>query len=135
MMLRTIKPSLIYFGIVFGIGFVLGMIRVIFLVPLIGERWAELLEIPFMLVAITYTAKYLVRKYPLLRMRDWLSVGLQALFILLSVEFTIVLGLRGISLAEYFDSRDIISGSVYLISLIIYTLMPLYIYKYHTRVS
>jgi len=133
MMLRTIKPSLLYVGIVFGIGFLLGTIRVIFLVPLIGEQWAELLEMPFMLVAITYTAKYLVHKHPLLSIRDWLSVGIKALLILLSVEFTVVLGLRGISLAEYFGSRDIVSGSAYLISLLIYMLMPLYIYKYHTK--
>ena len=133
-MLRTIKLSLLYFGIVFGVGFVLGTIRVVFLVPLMGERWAELLEMPFMLVAITYTAIYLVHRYPLLSMHDWLSVGIQALFILLSVEFTIILGLRGISLADYFDSRDIISGSAYIISLVIYMLMPLYIYKYHTKI-
>ena len=134
-MLRTIKLSLLYFGIVFGVGFVLGTIRVVFLVPLMGERWAELLEMPFMLVAIIYTAKYLVHRYPLLPMRVWLSVGLLALFILLSVEFTIVLGLRGISLADYFNSRDIISGSAYIISLVIYMLMPSYIYKYHTKIS
>ena len=45
---RTIKAGIAYFALVFGAGFVLGMIRVPFLVPRLGERVAELVEMPFM---------------------------------------------------------------------------------------
>jgi hypothetical protein len=42
----TFRAALAYLAIVFGTGFVLGMFRVPILVPLIGERWAELAEMP-----------------------------------------------------------------------------------------
>jgi hypothetical protein len=39
-------------ALVLGTGFVLGVVRVPFLVPRIGERWAELAEMPSMAGAI-----------------------------------------------------------------------------------
>lgn len=45
---RTIKAGMTYFALVLGSGFVLGMMRVPFLVPHLGERVAELIEMPFM---------------------------------------------------------------------------------------
>jgi len=127
---QTIRLALLYFIIVFAVGFVLGSIRVMFMVPAIGERWAELLEMPLMLLAITYTAKYLVYTYSMqIGLKGWLYIGIFALIFLLAVEFTVVLGLRDISLSEYFHSKDNVTGSAYLISLIIFMLMPSYIYK------
>lgn len=46
------KFTLAYFGCVFGVGFLLGIVRVLWLVPLLGERMAELLEIPVRIVRI-----------------------------------------------------------------------------------
>jgi len=43
-MQNIIPAGLAYFAFVLGAGFVLGMSRVPFLVPRIGERWAELAE-------------------------------------------------------------------------------------------
>ena len=40
----------VYFGLVFGVGFLFGIVRVLGLEPSIGQRWAELAEAPFMLV-------------------------------------------------------------------------------------
>ena len=41
-----------YMAIVIGTGVLFGMVRVPFVVPRLGERWAELAEMPFMAVAI-----------------------------------------------------------------------------------
>ena len=38
-------PGVFYFGLVFGTGFVLGPVRVLWLAPRVGERWAELIEL------------------------------------------------------------------------------------------
>ena len=40
--MRRLKATLLYFAIVLGTGFMLGMVRVPFLVPRLGERNAEL---------------------------------------------------------------------------------------------
>ena len=47
-MLKTIRAGLVYFALVLGTGFMLGVVRVPFLAPRIGERWAELAEMPIM---------------------------------------------------------------------------------------
>ncbi len=57
----TIRAALVYFALVLGTGFVLGVVRVPFIVPRIGERWAELAEMPFMAAVIFFAAGYLLR--------------------------------------------------------------------------
>ena len=126
--------SFSYFALVFLAGFVLGFIRVLLLVPEIGERYAELLEMPLMLLAIYLSAKLIVIRFATLQ-RDsaYLVVGVLALLLLLVIEFTLVMELREISLAEYIASRDPISGTTYVVSLFIYMLMPFLIAKKFLR--
>ena len=52
------------------------------------------------------------------------GVGAVALGLLLFVEFTVVLSLRGLSIPEYVSSRDPIAGSVYLLLLALFAGMP-----------
>jgi disulfide bond formation protein DsbB len=123
---QLIAPALAYFAIVFGIGFLLGSIRVLWLVPQLGVRYAELAEMPIMLLAIFFAARWVTQYFavpPTISSR--LVVGLSALICLLLVEFTVVLWLQGISIAESFANRDPISGAAYMVSLILFALMPL----------
>jgi hypothetical protein len=53
-----------------------------------------------------------------------LQVGVIALAILLTVEFTMVLWVRGLSFQEYLDSRDPFAGAVYLVLLAVFALLP-----------
>jgi hypothetical protein len=53
-----------------------------------------------------------------------LGIGILALSILIIVEFTLVLKLRGLSIPEYIQSRDPIAGTVYLVMLLIFAIMP-----------
>lgn len=124
--------SIIYFILVFTVGFVLGSVRVLWLVPLMDERYAELLEMPFMFIAIYYSARYINHRMKASAIQ-LLLIGFFALFLLLSVEFTVVLGIRGISLSEYFQTRDAVSGTVYILSLIIYMLMPYLLFRYSKK--
>ena len=122
--------SLIYYGLVFLIGFILGTFRVLLLVPTVGEMYAELIEMPLMLIAIYYSAKFLVYRFSALpRLSAYLVIGVIALGLLLLTEFTLVLGLRGISFAQYIAARDPVSGIAYALSLCIYALMPFIISK------
>ena len=57
-----VKFGLLYFTLVFVAGFILGTTRVLLLVPQVGERNAELIEMPLMLVVIYFSARFIVRK-------------------------------------------------------------------------
>ena len=59
------KPALLYFLIVFGAGFILGPIRVFLIVPKLGIRWAELLEMPVMLTVIYFASGNINKRFPL----------------------------------------------------------------------
>jgi hypothetical protein len=120
-----------YFGIVFFVGFVLGVIRVTWLVPQVGERSAELLEMPLMLIAIIYSAFFVTRRFPALRQTDLILSGVVALIFLLAVEFSVVLGLRGLSIGQYFSDRDPIAGAVYFVMLIVFATMPWVVGRKH----
>jgi hypothetical protein len=62
---RNLRAALLYFALVMGTGFAFGCVRVLLLVPRIGERYAELVEMPFMLLAIVVAARYVVRRFDL----------------------------------------------------------------------
>jgi hypothetical protein len=119
------KPAALYFALVLGTGIVLGSIRVPFLVPRLGERYAELLEMPIMFVVIVLAARFVVRRFDLpasLPVR--LRVGFLALAMSVLAELLLAVALQGQSVAQYIASRDPVSGSVYLAMLLLFALMP-----------
>ena len=60
--MRIIAGAVLYFLIVFGVGFVLGPVRVYWLERQLGETMATLCEAPFLLIAIVLAARWL-QKY------------------------------------------------------------------------
>jgi hypothetical protein len=113
-----------YFGLVFSVGFILGFFRVLWVVPLLGARTAEILEAPLMLAAIYFSSRYTTQRFKALRTVEYLYSGLVALVLLVSVEFSVVLGLQGLSIAKYLVERDPVAGAVYVFMLIIFAVMP-----------
>ena len=122
--LTILKATVVYFALVFGTGFVLGPIRILFLVPRFGVRVAELMEAPIMLMAILLAARWLVRKFQLTA--HALLVGFLALGLMIAFEFTLVLWLRGLTLSEYFRERDPVAGVVYYLMLLVFAAMPFF---------
>jgi hypothetical protein len=113
---------------VFGAGFVLGIVRALWVVPAFGLRTAELMEAPLMLTVTVLAARWVVRRSALPRAAGArLGVGLLALCFLLAAEFTGVLWLRGLTLREYVASRDPVSGAVYYLLLAIFGCMPAFV--------
>ena len=114
-----------YFALAFAAGFALGTIRVLAVVPRIGERAAELVEAPLMLAVVVAAARFVVRRFvPGAPAAARLAVGLLGVALLLAVEFTVVLALRGLSPAEYFAGRDPVAGAVYVALLALFAAMP-----------
>jgi hypothetical protein len=123
---RTLKAGITYFALVFGAGFVLGSIRVPFLVPRLGERLAELIEMPFMFVAIWLSARFIIRSFSLpANVRARVGAGFLALGLLLTAEVLLAVILQERTLGEYVATRDPVSGSVYLAMLVLFAMMPL----------
>ena len=124
--MRTTKAGVLYFATVFGAGFALGTIRVLLVVPRVGERAAELMEAPVMVAVSFLAARWIVRPFALPPAPSQrLAVGLIALVLMLAFEFGFVLQLRGLTIAEYFATRDPVSGTVYYLSLALFALFPL----------
>lgn len=119
-----LKAGLAYFGLVFGTGFVLGIVRVLLLEPRVGERAAELAEMPLMLLVIWLAAGYVCRRYRArLGTAGWAVVGALALLLLLAAELGLVL-FSGSDIATYLAGRDPVSGGAYLFALALFTAMP-----------
>jgi hypothetical protein len=124
--MQTLKAGVLYFALVFGAGFVLGPIRILWVAPRLGTRMAELLEAPIMFVVTIIAARWIVRRLavpPTASSR--LSVGCIAVSLLLLAEFTLVLWLRGLSISEYLAGRDPVAGTVYYVMLGMFAVMPL----------
>ena len=128
--MRTFQAGASYFALVFGTGFLFGIIRVPFLVPRLGVRTAELIEMPLMFLAILFAARYVVRRFALLTSAR-LATGLIALALLLTAELTLAMVIQRESLAAYIASRDPVSGSVYLFMLGVFALMPRLLSNHH----
>jgi hypothetical protein len=129
--MRRFKAGMLYFAIVLGTGFILGLVRIPFLVPRLGERYAELAEMPIMFIVIVIAARHIVRRYALDRdVGIRLQVGFLALALAVSAELLLATLIQSRSIAQYIASRDPVSGSVYILLLLLYALMPaMLVYK------
>jgi hypothetical protein len=124
--MQTLKAGVLYFALVFGAGFVLGPIRILWLVPQFGVRTAELMEMPIMLGVIIVAARWIVRRLSASATSSRrLGIGLVALGLLLAAELTFVLRLQGLTVDEYLASRDLVAGTVYVVMLGLFAMMPL----------
>jgi hypothetical protein len=124
--MRILKASMVYFGVVFGAGFLLGPVRIFWVVPRLGLRMAELAEEPIMLVIIILAARWAVRRFAVSpKASSLLSMGGIALGLMLVAEFTFVAWLRGFSVRDYLAGRDPVAGTVYYAMLGLFAIMPL----------
>jgi len=128
--MQVVKAGVLYFALVFGAGFVLGTIRTLWVVPRFGTRMAELMEMPIMLAVTIVAARWTVLRLSVPMM--WsarLEMGCIALVLMLIAEFGFVLWIRGLSIKEYFSTRDPVSGAAYYLLLIVFAIMPFLVRK------
>jgi hypothetical protein len=129
--MRILKLAALYFAWVFASGFALGTVRTLWIVPRLGDQLAESIEAPVMLAISAFVARTIVRRHAeLRRSTEWLGVGMLALAMMLLVELTVVLRLRGLSVEAYFATRDPVSGSVYYASLALFAILPTVVFHW-----
>lgn len=122
---RALAAGAAYFAITFGARFALAFVRIPILEPRLGARWAELAELPVMLVAITLAGRWVVRRFAVPPgPADRIALGLVALALMLAAEFGLVLALRGMTITGYLATRDPVSGAAYYASLLYFAAWP-----------
>jgi hypothetical protein len=121
-----VNAALFYFALVFGTGFLLGVVRTLWVVPLVGVRTAELLEIPLMMAVSAAACGSALRRFTVPGAASYrIGMGLLGLSLLIAAELGLNALLVGRPFAEFFTSRDTVSGSVYFLALALFALMPL----------
>ncbi len=84
--MRIIGAAATYWTVVFALGFILGAIRVTWVIPMVGLIPATLLELPIILTASWFAAGWLVRRFAIASSREALTVGGLAFAILMLAE-------------------------------------------------
>ena len=123
--MQVVKAGVVYFALVFGAGFILGTIRTLWVVPRIGTRTAELMEMPIMLAVTIVAARWTVLHLSVPMM--WsarIEMGCLALVLMLIAEFGFVLWIRGQTIREHVASRDPVAGTIYYLMLAVFAIMP-----------
>ena len=123
--MRIVLATLLYFAVVFGTGLVLGPVRVLWLEPRVGPAIAELIEAPFLVIAMVGAARWvpkIARTTENLQSSAFIGVG--ALVLLLMADFTVGYSLRGLALPEQLARFATAPGVIYAILLLLFALMP-----------
>ena len=112
-MYPAIKAGLVYFALGFGVGFVLGTLRVLVMIPRVGELTAVLLELPLILTATWIICRQLTRRFevpPVLAPR--LVMGATAFALLGAAEFTLSVTVFGRAAEDYLMGFLTLPGSL-----------------------
>src|SRR5437660_1639436 len=123
--MRALKAGVIYFLLVFAVGWVLGPIRELWAVPHFGRMAAMLSEAVIMLIAMIVAARWVIRRFNVPQtLGATLPIGLIAIGLLFPAEIAGVLWVRGLSLQEYFASFVTGPGVISLLMFLLFAAMP-----------
>jgi hypothetical protein len=126
--MRIAAAAMLYFAVVFGVGFLLGPIRVLWLEPKLGPTIASLCEAPFLLIAMVVGAHWVphfVRLRP-----SWPSLALMgggALVLQQLADFAVGISLRGLAPSEQLAHFSTAHGLIYAGLLVAFAAMPIMI--------
>ncbi len=121
---RAAFAGLVYFAIVFAIGFVLGSIRVLLVSPYLGELGAVLLELPVMLGACWLAAGRLVRRLNPQSTSAALVMGAAAFSCLMIAEFSLAALAFDRSLTDQVSRWGTLEGALGLGGQVLFALLP-----------
>ena len=126
-MLRAIKAGLCYFALTFGAGFLLGPLRILLMVPRVGARVAELVELPVMILVTWLAACWTIRRFHRAVLegtaaRSWGSSRSRCCW---QPNSRLSCHCGDLTLEQYFATRDPVSGIAYYASLVLLASMPL----------
>ncbi len=120
------RAGLAYFAAVFAAGFVLGTLRVMVVVPALGEVAAVLLELPVMLALSWVACRWLIARFRVAaRPAERLAMGGVAFAVLMLAEAGLAILGFGQSLAGYLSALTGLPGAIGLAGQVAFAAMPL----------
>jgi hypothetical protein len=122
---RAVEAGVTYFAIVFAAGLALGTVRVLLLVPQLGELLAALLELPIMLGISWFVCAKLIARYQVPpRIPARLTMGAVAFGLLMLAELALSLTLFGRSMTDFVQALATSHGMTGLAGQVLFGLMP-----------
>lgn len=121
-MSRELQAACLYVLLGFGIGFLLGPVRELLLAPALGRVGALLVELPVLLGLCWWLSPRVMRGVP--RGLGRLRLGFAALVLLLLLEFTLGMLLRGWDLPAWLADFWTTHGAVTLAGYWVFALIP-----------
>src|SRR5438128_2441694 len=123
--MRALKAGVLYFLLVFAVGWIMGPIRELWAVPHFGRMAAMLSEAVIMLIAMMVAAIWVTRQFDLPRtLPATISMGLIAIGLLSPAEIAGVIWVRRPSLQEYLASFLTAPGVISLLMFLLFAFMP-----------
>lgn len=127
--MRILTSACLYFLIAFGVGFLLGPVRVLWLEPSLGKTAAVAIEAPFLLAAMIFAASKVPRWTGLTAsVGPLVAMGICALILQQIADFAVALGLRGMTAREQLASFAAPEGLIYLALVILFAAMPVLVH-------
>ncbi len=122
--MRIANAAIVYWAMVFALGFVLGTVRVLWVIPLVGLMPATLLELPIILAASWLAAGWLVRRFGIAGGGEALAVGALAFAILMAAECALAGVLTGQTPAQWLADLRQPHALLGLAGQVVFALMP-----------
>jgi hypothetical protein len=125
--IAALKAASAYFALLFGLGFVLGTLRVLLIVPVLGELPAVLLELPVMLTASWFACRWLVQRFAVpADVASRLIMGGVAFALLMAAEAGVSMLLMGRTLAQHWATYDSLPALAGLLAQMLFAAFPLF---------
>lgn len=125
-MAAALRAGLFYVLLMFAAGFALGTLRVLVLLPLMGELPAVALELPVMLALSWVVAGWLIRRMAVPHSSGArLAMGGLAFALLMVAEMALAVGVFGRSLPEHMAHYATWPGALGLVGQVGFALIPL----------
>lgn len=127
--MRQLAAAGLYFALVYAAGFVLGSLRELVVVPILGRVGGVLVEAPLMIVAMVLAARFVVRRLAVPPdMASRAAVGLVAFGLLMIAEAAMSGILRGWTLGQWLGHFASIEGIISLALFLLFAAMPMLVH-------
>jgi hypothetical protein len=125
-MARALAAGLVYFTVVFAAGFMLGVVRALWVAPRIGETPAVLAELPLMLGLSWLVCRGLVLRFRVeSEAMPRIAMGVFGFLLMMAAELGVSVLALGRTVSEHFAAERSLAADLGLAAQVLFGLLPL----------